>query len=43
MTNYYAIVRENSYAGSPERKLIEYLTSPTGQELMQESGYIPLG
>lgn len=43
MTNYYAIVRENSYTGSPERKLVDYLTSPTGQELIQESGYIPLG
>ena len=43
MTNYYAVVRENSYADSPERKLVQYLTSKTGQELIKESGYIPLG
>lgn len=42
MTNYYAVVRANSYAESPEQKLVQYLTSQTGQELIKQSGYIPL-
>jgi len=42
MTNYYAIVRTNSNANSPERTLVQYLTSLTGQQLIEQSGYIPL-
>ncbi|MEY8320597.1 substrate-binding domain-containing protein [Lachnospiraceae bacterium 46-61] len=42
MTNYYAVVRANSYTESPEQKLVQYLTSQTGQELIKQSGYIPL-
>lgn len=42
MTNYYAIVRTNSDVNSPERNLVQYLTSPTGQQLIEQSGYIPL-
>lgn len=42
MTNYYAIVRTNSNANSPERTLAQYLTSLTGQQLIEQSGYIPL-
>ena len=42
MTNYYAVVRANSYAESPEQKLVQYLTSQIGQDLVKQSGYIPL-
>ncbi len=42
MTNYYAVVRTNSSIDSPERILVQYLTSQTGQELIKQSGYIPL-
>ncbi|NDO46032.1 substrate-binding domain-containing protein [Clostridium sp. MD294] len=42
MTNYYAIVRTNSSTNSPERNLVQYLISPTGQQLIEQSGYIPL-
>ncbi len=42
MTNYYAVVRANSYTESPEQKLVQYLTSQIGQDLVKQSGYIPL-
>ncbi len=42
MTNYYAVVRANSYVESPEQKLVQYLTSQIGQDLVKQSGYIPL-
>lgn len=42
MTYYYAIIRKNSSLDSPEQKLVQYLTSQTGQQLLQKSGYIPL-
>lgn len=42
MTNYYAVVRANSYAESSEQKLVQYLTSQIGQDLVKQSGYIPL-
>lgn len=42
MTNYYAVVRANSSIDSPERILAQYLLSQTGQELIKQSGYIPL-
>ena len=38
----YAVVRKSDLADSPGRKLLRYLTSPEGQSLLRESGYVPV-
>lgn len=38
----YAIFRDNTTKDSPERKVVEFLLSDEGQQLVTEAGYIPL-
>jgi phosphate transport system substrate-binding protein len=39
---YYAVLRKAEPEGSPARKLLEWLLGQRGQELAEESGYVPL-
>jgi phosphate transport system substrate-binding protein len=39
---YYAVLRQSEPAGSPARILLEWLLSDSGQELAEQSGYVPL-
>ena len=41
-TFYYAVIRKESPADSPERKLINWLLTDEGQALAAGAGYIPL-
>lgn len=42
-TAYYAVIRKDSPKDSPERRVIEYILSEEGQQLMEESGYVKNG
>lgn len=42
-TAYYAVIRKDSPEDSPERRVIEYILSEEGQQLMEESGYVKNG
>lgn len=42
-TAYYAVIRKDSSKDSPERRVIEYILSEEGQQLMEESGYVKNG
>lgn len=43
ITQIYACIREEDlYNDSPEAKLYDFLTTPEGQSIVEESGYIPL-
>jgi phosphate transport system substrate-binding protein len=41
-TYYYAIIRKDTPKRHPVRKLIDFVLSDEGQNLMQETGYVPL-
>ncbi|HOS43737.1 MAG TPA: substrate-binding domain-containing protein, partial [Armatimonadota bacterium] len=38
----YAVIRADAKEGSPERRLRDWLLSPNGQQLIRQSGYIPI-
>lgn len=39
---YYAVLRKSERANAPARQLLAWLLSPEGQQLAQDSGYVPL-
>lgn len=41
-TEVFAAVRSDIDRNSPAFKLFEFLTSPEGQSIINESGYVPL-
>jgi len=41
-TQYYAAVRESTPASHPARQLIDFILSGEGQQLMADSGYVPI-
>jgi phosphate transport system substrate-binding protein len=43
VTRVYAAIRDDSPADSPARKLRDWLLSPTGQAIVGQCGYVPVG
>ena len=39
--DFYAVVRADEPAGSPARKVMEWLLSPAGQQAVTDAGYVP--
>ena len=42
-TAYYAVIRKNEPEGSTARKMVEWLLSDEGQQLVQDAGYVRAG
>jgi phosphate transport system substrate-binding protein len=43
VTEVYAVVRRGLPATSPAVRLRDWLLTPEGQQVVAESGYVPLG
>jgi len=41
-TAYYAVFRKNEVADSPVRKIVDYILSEQGQQLMEMAGYVKI-
>lgn len=39
-TSYYAVIRKDEASSSPVRKIIKYILSNEGQQLMEDAGYV---
>ena len=42
-TYYYAVIRKDTPPDDPIRKLISFILTDEGQEMMKETGYVPIG
>jgi phosphate transport system substrate-binding protein len=43
ITNVYVVILEDLTSDSPARKLRDWLLAPTGQAIVSQCGYIPVG
>jgi phosphate transport system substrate-binding protein len=43
VTSVYAVIRNDSAGDSPARKLRDWLLTPTGQAIVGQCGYVPVG
>lgn len=43
ITNVYVVIREDLPTDSPARKLRDWLLAPTGQAIVSQCGYVPVG
>jgi ABC-type phosphate transport system substrate-binding protein len=39
--DFYAVVRADEPAGSPARRVMEWLLAPEGQQAVVDAGYVP--